>query len=387
MNVLRYGLAMLVILTASPAWAAPTDCARGLQLLRMARQQVSAADPAALQTLQRSMELCPVYEAYETYAEAASHSLSRADHEKAAAAFVDAEALAPSPEARAHTLFKYAQLLDQDLEAPAARPLLYTARLLKPGDAEIEALITQVDREVENPTQDDVNRGLRRPIARPLKFRDGVQMAIPPFPWPPPPFSASIVIDRSLLRARVSEVASQAAPAGHAPLHLLDVDAVLQHALRGAGYEYRYYAAPGGFALVARLERITEAGAPYPGDGRWNASFRPIEQFSLVEYLRALFLAQEGHYRVIAFIVSRTQFTATGAPITSGDAAAWLEGGANVLPRQIGAMEYLPDYDCTALIYEFDKDDPKSNPVERAPGRLSAQAHLDRSGIAAGLWQ
>jgi hypothetical protein len=212
---------------------------------------------------------------------------------------------------------------------------------------------------------------------------------IPEFPWPPPPPSASRVIGGGVLTARIKDIEARTHKvlAVHGRYHLRDVDAILRRSLRATGYEFRYYGAPRGFATVARLERIDDKGAPFPTEERFDSEFRPVDGFSLMGYLRALFVAPPGHYRVIVFIVSPEPFQATGKPVSSEEASAWLEGGVNVLPKEIGGLEYtLPDYACTALIYEFDKRDTQSNPVELHPGRLSADTHLESSGIAKLLW-
>jgi hypothetical protein len=212
---------------------------------------------------------------------------------------------------------------------------------------------------------------------------------IPPFPWPPPPPSASRIIPGGILMTRLREHESHSGTvlAVHGRYHLRDVDAVLRRSLRSAGYEFRYYSTPRGFAMVARLERIDKKGAPFPAQERFDTAYRPLEGFSLMSYLRALFLAPPGYYRVIAFIISPEPFRASGKPVSAEEANAWLEGGVNILPRGIGDLEYiLPDYACTALIYEFEKRDTQNNPVELHPGRLSADTHLESSGIAKSLW-
>ena len=212
---------------------------------------------------------------------------------------------------------------------------------------------------------------------------------IPQFPWPPPPASASRVIPAAILTARVKELDRRTgrAPAADGHLHLRDTAAVLRHALRGAGYDFRYYATPRGFAMAAPLERIDDQGTPYPQPARFDATYRPLENFSLPGYLKALFLAPPGHYRVITFIISPVAFRASGRLVSSQEAGAWLDGGVNVLPKSVGDLEYnLPDYAATALIYEFEKRDTQTNPVELLPGRLSADTHLERSGIARLLW-
>jgi hypothetical protein len=167
---------------------------------------------------------------------------------------------------------------------------------------------------------------------------------------------------------------------------LKDVDSVLLKSLRDAGYEISHYGVDRGFALVARMERITEAGAPDPDPkSRFDVSLKPLDHFTLGDYLHALFVAPPGYFRLIVFIVSPQPFAPTGKPVTSDEALAWVEQGANVLPSSIGKQRYSDNHACTALIYEFEKRDTRTNPVERRPGRLSAETHLQMAGIQLGL--
>jgi len=169
------------------------------------------------------------------------------------------------------------------------------------------------------------------------------------------------------------------------PVQLKDVDAVLHKSLHNAGYEYSYFAVERGFALVSRMERITDAGAPYPDPKlRFDPSLQHVDHFSLADYLQALFIAPPGYFRLIVFVVSPVPFSATGKPVSADEANAWLQHGANLLPPEIGQRQYSNDYACTALIYEFEKRDTNTHPLERHPGRLSAETHLVMSGIKLG---
>jgi len=160
----------------------------------------------------------------------------------------------------------------------------------------------------------------------------------------------------------------------------------LRQSLERSGYyQMSYHPVPQGFALVARLERINSDGSPFTGGERFNTSFDPLQKFTIGGYLRALFVAPPGYYRVIVFVVSGSPFSANGTPVSSKEADQWLENGSNVLTSRIGDMPYSTDHVCTALIYEFEKRDPGSNPIERHPGRLSANAHILKAKIAEAL--
>src|SRR3546814_18857613 len=71
---------------------------------------------------------------------------------------------------------------------------------------------------------------------------------------------------------------------------------------------------------------------------RWSTAWPSREIFSLRDYFSALFSAPEGHYRVIVFVVSDKPFaTSRGAAIRE-QAAAWLQGGLNLLPAAIANL-------------------------------------------------
>jgi hypothetical protein len=213
---------------------------------------------------------------------------------------------------------------------------------------------------------------------------------IPDFPWPPPTPSASLVIPnefifRNALQHRSRNEHSEDTNT-HAELTLYDVGLLLRNALASAGYwENAYFRAPGGFVIVARLERILSDGSPAGGVERFDSSFHPLERFSVAGYLKVLFLAPPGYYRVIAFVVSSVPFAPSKEHVSSEEADIWLASGANDLPSSFKRQIYTREFTCTALIYEFEKRDAGSNPDAKRPGRLSAEVHLAKSGIEAGL--
>ena len=190
---------------------------------------------------------------------------------------------------------------------------------------------------------------------------------IPSFPWPPPAASASEQIPNDLLAAS-------------ATLHSLgDVNTRLAAALEKSGYaEMKYYAVPNGFALVTRLEQIEADGRPKPEPDRWSSNSPAFR--SLSDYLRALFSANPGHYRMIVLIVTDVPFAESETKVSEAEAVEWLRAGLNRLPPEIAERPYNPDVVSTALIYEFEKDQGK-DPQLNEPSRLGAHEHLTHSGI------
>ncbi|HEU0076209.1 MAG TPA: hypothetical protein VFQ76_01095, partial [Longimicrobiaceae bacterium] len=160
----------------------------------------------------------------------------------------------------------------------------------------------------------------------------------PRFPWPPPAGYSRVVVPRAL-------VVSGSNPT------LGDVYRELVGAIERAssGFEHGLFAGiPGGFALVARMERIREDGSPLPGRARWMKEGNP--KVSLVEFLSDLFFEKPGYFRVIAFAVTTN--------VTPGsDAGARLpepEEGSPWVPADLAKLPFR-DQQVLALIYSFER--------------------------------
>jgi hypothetical protein len=202
--------------------------------------------------------------------------------------------------------------------------------------------------------------------------------SIPSFPWPPPRYSSSTVVpDRLIHKPGTDE-------------SLYDVAQRLENGFRRAGYgQLSYYAVPQGFAMATRLEQIANDGTPLPVPQRWSRDIAPPASFSLMTYLRALFGANPGHFRVIVLVVTSESVApdTTKVPITREIAELWPTEGATRLPATYKAIRYVDDiYSCSALIYEFEQGSPDDAPLLRNPG-LDAQIQLDKADILKGLDQ
>jgi hypothetical protein len=197
---------------------------------------------------------------------------------------------------------------------------------------------------------------------------------LPEFPWPPPEPSARTELARTLFAA-----------SGKPDPSLAVVGTQLATTLEEARYfEYSFYRAPGGFGLVARLERMADDGTPLPGHFRFLHPGAE-EPFSLAVYVKRLFFAPAGFYRQIVFVASDHPFTATGAKIDARGAARLLSGGANRLSRDFETMPFTVRHGVSALIYEFRKGPGDGDVATLTPGRLPARTHLERAGIASAL--
>lgn len=160
----------------------------------------------------------------------------------------------------------------------------------------------------------------------------------------------------------------------------------LEGALSRVGYSERsYYTVPGGFALATRLEQIAPDGTPKSDPQRWSTALPEQPVFSLGDYLRALFAAPRGDYRVIVFIVTNQPFGTSARPATNAQAEAWLSGGLDRLPRALQALPFDADVEASALVYQFHKSGHGDPPIALESSAASAATQLDRSGIFAAL--
>jgi len=194
---------------------------------------------------------------------------------------------------------------------------------------------------------------------------------VPQFPWPPPRASAMALVPRSFLTA----------PSGPPGL-LADVSARVLSALDQCGYsEHSFYAVPDGFALVTQLEQINRDGTPKQAPARWAADVPPLRSFSLSDYLKALFTANPGHYRILVFVVTSHPFSQAEASVGREEAERWLASGLNQLPDAIGKLPFSEAVACTALVYEFEQPEAGKEPVILIPSDLTGTDHLAKSRL------
>lgn len=188
------------------------------------------------------------------------------------------------------------------------------------------------------------------------------------FPWPPPAASATQVLSRDIFRG--------------SPADLGAVDAVLSRALDARGYvEKRYYGVPDGFALITRIEQMLPDGASSPEPARWSVEPPRLRPLSFTDYIKALFTAEPGFYRVLVFVVTATPFGQSPERMTSDQIKELFSAGLNVLPPVLAEIPYTPRTACTVLIYEFRKPDRADPARPLVPGALGASVHLTRSGL------
>lgn len=196
--------------------------------------------------------------------------------------------------------------------------------------------------------------------------------SIPKFPWPPPRPTSRIVITQELLNNSKFKF-----------LNLSDIEYRLKKGLDACGYiEKSYFIVPDGFAIVTRIEHINEDGSSKEEEKRWSVKIGSERDFTLISYLKALFTANPGYYRIIVFIISPLPFQNSDKKVDSKAAEEWLHAGANtILSDYLSKKPYTPDYQCTALIYEFEKYEHTKEAVFIPDERLSAIIHLKKSNL------
>lgn len=209
------------------------------------------------------------------------------------------------------------------------------------------------------------------PDLRSRNTESGEEQPIPAFPWPPALASASTKIPSAFFvnddfSATLSQVAG-----------------TLENALENAGYiERSYYAVPDGFALVTRLEQVNPDGSPSPLPDRWAVQMTAPKVFSLASYLQALFTAQPGHFRIIAFLVTSAPFAQNPNMLVSReDAMEWLAVGSQTLPASIGSLPYSEWHYCVALVYEFEQPTRNHEASFKMLSAFSGIEHLKKAKI------
>lgn len=196
------------------------------------------------------------------------------------------------------------------------------------------------------------------------------------FPIPAPKASAQAAIPNNLL-----------VRTGRATPRLGDVAAKLSKALDAAGYyERSYRPAPGGFALLTRVERMNEDGTSVERD-RFKVSMtsNDLRPFTLTGYLRALLTANPGYYRIIAFVVTDNLARQGSGTASAELLKGWVARGVYRLPAPVAAIPYDARYSCVAFIYQFKVTNAARSVTLLDPSPQLGRAHLEKAGVWAAL--
>jgi len=175
---------------------------------------------------------------------------------------------------------------------------------------------------------------------------------------------------------------------------LLEAGEKLSAALadKSCGYtEQAFYDFPygHGFVLVTRLEQINPENATPKQPGRWSTRLNPLEAgFSLTSYLKALFFADDGHFRLLLFVFSDGPLLfdeVNKQPISRDEGTDLLRNGDPQLSAAYSGLSFDDGYHCTALIYEFEQSEFTHSVqlLEKSP--LGGVEHLRGAGLLATL--
>jgi outer membrane protein OmpA-like peptidoglycan-associated protein len=160
----------LLMPTVGTVAAAQTDCEAGARYLAASQEKSAASEfSEAADLAQSAVDSCPTYAGYEALGEARAQSLSRTDHVRAVDAFVSAHELASTDPERARTLYQYARLLNLDGDPQNAYPLIKDAKALDPDNSDIGTLAGKIEQRINNPTKDQIVRGLWDSMYKPLR--------------------------------------------------------------------------------------------------------------------------------------------------------------------------------------------------------------------------
>lgn len=164
-----------------------------------------------------------------------------------------------------------------------------------------------------------------------------------------------------------------------------NIGAYLLESLSSAGYSdgsfYSISGIPDGFVLVTRLEQIEKDGTPKSGMERWSLKVDPVSQFSLGAYLKALFTAQPGYFRLIIFVISPDAVLTSDQPLEETQASTLLTFGMPQLPNRFDDEIFTAKHNCTALIYEFEKEKGIKEAKTLIPSSIPGAEHLAKAGI------
>ncbi len=206
--------------------------------------------------------------------------------------------------------------------------------------------------------------------------------------WPPPNPSLAVTLRREPIVQAVSE------RFGEDSGDLRSVGWLIEDELSAAGYDgkIRYVGlnpetGPGRsdeFALVTGMEQIDENARPLEGPARWSRDIREDADISILGFLRALFTAPRGNYRVLVFIVTPRALQGFDPEPMSAEAVGDIEtGGAVALPEEFAEVDFAPIFQVYALVYEFEKTSDQGEARHAVPGRWRASDHLAAAGAVA----
>lgn len=157
--------------------------------------------------------------------------------------------------------------------------------------------------------------------------------------------------------------------------------AQIDAALNRVGHSERsYFRFRDGFAIVSRIERIHEDGAPFKGAERWPDA--TLEQdVSILDYIANLFVPQPGFYRfAIISTASIEPQVDPGKTLTPKQGSEILQQGSVTAP-EFSDAPVAPGLRCVILIYEFEKKSLHAKVAQRFPSAVDVKRHASTLGF------
>ncbi|PSL24036.1 HEAT repeat protein [Chitinophaga ginsengisoli] len=188
------------------------------------------------------------------------------------------------------------------------------------------------------------------------------RIILPPFPWPPPKYAhkAKFGVEIPLQLIGTPSTTLSA-------VHLKLVKALTS---TDPYFEQGLFGVPGGFALLAKMERINEDGVPMPGRFRWVMGKIPPR--SLTDYIGQLFFENVGYFRIIAFV-----FTEESNFGSSDKQLPDIVNGGHELPAEL-VDKKLENVNGYVLVYSFKRVNGGSLKNNEQGSALN---HLIASGV------
>jgi hypothetical protein len=200
---------------------------------------------------------------------------------------------------------------------------------------------------------------------------------IPEFPMPPPQPYKRYDVTQDIRDLFESRIPNRKHTLGH-------LNTALRRVLTDIGYDHdvKYYVpeARNGFVLVTRIERIDADGRPAE-QHRWVDNYRPqrFKEFSLGNYLEALFDKPEGYFRLFVFLVT-DDYVGSQGELTWGEAQDWQKEGADALPNEIALAALTNSCTVSALVYVFEVQG-KSGTPKSITSEVTGKKHLTNTGF------
>jgi hypothetical protein len=191
------------------------------------------------------------------------------------------------------------------------------------------------------------------------------------FPWPPPAPSGRMLLD-------LAQFGGGVPPATWGEV----ADRLMAMMRRGRFPSWGFYTAPGGFAVIPRIEQLDDStGVALAGPARWAAETRVAS----TSVLTGIFTVRrpQGLYRAIAFVL--TTDPRSGGPVTNPArmleiARRWGLSGALDLPEAMRRLPVTEDQRLFALVYEFESALGGQTTVN-SPGRFEIEHHFIDAGL------